>query len=309
MAETWPIPNFNITYGAGLPGSPIPATTPSTTQPTSTQQDAIAYLRGLLNEYGLGSEADWAWDMIRQGRTAEYVLQELRKRDAYKARFKGMEARRQAGLPAISEQEYIAYERNAYQMMRTAGMPRGFYDNPDDFATLIGNDVSVAELSRRIANGYQRIADAPPEVMQAFSDLFGVNGEQALAALILDPDKALPLLEQQITAGVAVGVGRIFGFGISTNTAQRMGQFGLSDEQIYAGYERMLQLRPLLTETVSEGTDLNADTGAAAVFGIDGTSMEKFQQRQKERLARNAGVGDILVNQRGLALGAGGQNG
>ena len=290
-----------------VPDTTPPPATPPINLTTPTDNDAQRYLSDILGMYGLESEVAWAWDQIVQGHNTDYVLQQLRQRPAYKVRFKGMDVRAAKGLPAISENEYIQYERTIAQMMRTVNFPVGFYDQPDDFVAMIGNDVSVAEMSRRLTNVYDRVVTAPPEVRQYFDQLYGTAGDTALAMFVADPDKALPMLEQAATAGVFGGAGRLFQFDIGTNMAQRAGQFGLTDEQIYAGYQRLAELRPLMDQTVSETTDLNADTGAAAVFGLDANAAAEVQKRQQERQAQMAGVGGVLPTQQGLALGPGRQ--
>ena len=103
-----------------------PASTPLAPLPGAgygnpAQNDAYGYVADLLARYDLGSLSDWAWQQIVDGRNGEQVIQSLRQREEYATRFKGMAIRQANGLPAVSEGEYIAYERQAQQLMRRRG--------------------------------------------------------------------------------------------------------------------------------------------------------------------------------------------
>jgi hypothetical protein len=55
-----------------------------------------------------------------------------------KRRFAGNQQRRKLGLPVLSPREYLETEAAYRQVMESAGLPRGFYDSPDDFSSWIG---------------------------------------------------------------------------------------------------------------------------------------------------------------------------
>ena len=97
-------PNLVDTTPTDLPIAPPVGTPPPAPAPVNEmdQRDALAYIKEVLETYGLGSEADWAWEEIISGKGKEQIFQDLRQRDAYKARFSGMQIRRDNGLAAIS---------------------------------------------------------------------------------------------------------------------------------------------------------------------------------------------------------------
>src|SRR5690606_37313027 len=109
--------------------------------------------------------------------------------------------------PPISVEEYLAYENQAYQLMRASGLPPGFYDDPDDFAQLIGGNVSFNELQERVA-AYVDVATVGRE--QNRDELYRFVGlrpewgdrldDGELASLLMDPQRALPALRQQVQA-------------------------------------------------------------------------------------------------------------
>jgi hypothetical protein len=268
---------------------------------TQDQNDAFAYISDLLSSYGLPGLSDWAWDQIVQGSSSDQIIQSMRQQPEYAARFPGMALRRAAGLNAISEGEYVSYERQAQQLMRAAGMPAGFWDTPEDFAKLIGNDVSVNELNQRITNAYLRVATAPAEVRSAFTNFFGPDGDVAFAAYFLDPDRAMPLLDKAVTEAEIAGTGARFGVGIDEAMAGRLADIGVNLGSANQGFGQLAQRASLFDESVSERRDLQINQeGVAATFGTDTESAGLVQRRQEQRAADFSGQDGAAVTQKGI---------
>lgn len=278
--------------------------------------DASAYLRDLLARYGLESLTDWMLDLIRQGgeQVDENVLiQQLRERPEYKTRFAAIEQRRQAGLPAISEADVLNYENTARQMFRAVGLPPGFYDQPEDFVDLLVKDVSPAELQGRIEDGWVRVAQQDPNVRAAFAEWFGPQSDAALAAVFLDPDKALPVLQKQVAAAEIGGLGRNFGFGdftVDQALGVAAGNPGLSTSGVNQALGRLAAVRPVFSETASRrerGDDLVAGREGLA-YAFDTGDAERVRTRIRQRLAEFGGGSRAASGQRGLVgLGSAGQ--
>jgi hypothetical protein len=303
MATTWD----QTTYQGGSTQTlaPPPASTPTQPLPptagysgSTAQNDAFAYVSSLLGQYGLPSLGDWAWQQIVDGHGADQVIQSLRQQPAYAERFKGMAIRQANGLPAVSEGEYIAYERQAGQLMRAAGMPVGFYDSPDDYANLIGKDVSVNELNQRITGAYTRVAQAPVEVRDAFANFFGPTGDTAFAAYFLDADRAAPMLEKAVTEAEIAGTGARFGIGISADVASRLADVGVNLNTASQGFQTLAAQSALFRESVTEAKDLEMGVeGVNAAFGVNATDAEAVARRKEERAAAVGGS----TNQAGVS--------
>lgn len=268
----------------------------------AAQDDAFTYIEDLLSSYGLSSLAHNAWQKLIDGVTQDQVIQWLRTTPEYAQRFPGMAVRRAKGLSAISEGEYISYERQAGQILHAAGMPAGFYDTPEDFADLIGKDLSLSELNQRITNNYIRVAQAAPEVRNAFQAFFGPDGDTALAAFFMDPDKAQPFLERAVTEAEISGAGARFGVGVNEDMANRLATIGVTSGQAQQGFQQLNQIKPLFNETITETTDLKAEQeGVGAVFGTDATSADAVRKRRDTRAADFSGTTQqALGSQTGL---------
>jgi hypothetical protein len=298
-------PTPNPTPTPGAPALPIidgsNPVVPPPVEPT-IDSSALAYLRGLLESWGLGSLTDWAYGLLVDDRSADEIVQQLRDRQEYKDRFKAIIQRRDAGLPAISEAEVLDYERTARGMFRAAGLPDGFYDSPDDYTALLVADVSASELQTRIQDGFVRVANADPSIRAYFAEAFGADGDGALAAAFLDPGRALPLLQRQVAAAELGGLGANFGFEIGTGraleTVTRTGP--MSQDQIAGGFQRLAQVRPVFQETLSERDDYTA-AGEGLDFAFDTGSAERIRGRIQQRLAvLGGGSGRVAQGQRGL---------
>lgn len=279
----------------------------NTTGTTTAQQDAWAYIRNLLDSYGLPeSLADWAWDQIIGGVSAEQIALDLQDRPEFQARFPAIAERRAKGLPAISPAEYVAYERTAAQIMRAAGLPPGFYDDPTDFAGFIARDVSIAELNDRVNEGYQRVVNAPPEVRDAFSEFFGVQGDGALAAFMLDPDRAAPTLKRMVTQADIAGRARdAGGLNVSLERAGELADIGITGLQAQQAAANVAERAALFAETVGDREDLTGEReGLDYALGVGDASA--VDRRQRSRVAAFRGGGGAAAGQAGVAgLGPG----
>jgi len=271
-------------------------------QDETQNRSALALLKQVLERYGLGSLGDWAWSMLQNDRSYEEVLLELRERPEFKARFKAIGLRQQYGLNPVSPEDIIEYENTARDLMRSSGLPSGFYDDADDFAELIGKGVSLQSVARRVEQVWDRVTDAPPEVRDAFADLFNVNGDQALAAFFFDPDRSEVVLERMARSAVAGGAMRAAGFDLDALAAARVAGFDLQDKSVRAGFARLAQLRAVFNETMGERNqaDLDAmDEGLNAVFDI-GEGADAIERRVRTRVNEFAGGGGAYMTRGGL---------
>lgn len=291
-----------------VPQPPTPAPAPGAT-PTPVRHEATAdeinafdYIRSILEDYGLADLADWAWDQIVGGSSASQVALDMHNQPAFQQRFPAIEERKRRGLPAISPAEYVAYERAALQMFRNAGLPPDFYDSPQDVARLITEDVSVAELSQRISDeGFGRVARAPQAVRDAFTEFFGVQGDAALAAFFLDPDRAQPALERMATQADIAGRARGLGLALTQQRAFGLAELGVTGLQAQQAAAQLAERRALFVETVGEEVDLTAEQeGLNLTLGI-GPGGEQIERRIAERTAAFAGGGGAAAGQRGIA--------
>jgi len=169
-------------------------------QETQDDRDALTIIKDALADYGLDGLSADAYRFLMEGASTESVMIQLKETEQFQERFKGMETRRQQGLPAISPAEYIRLERGYRQAMETAGLPEGFYDSPDDFAGFIGNDVSEAEMTQRVSMASAAVSNVNPELKNQLQEMYGIGTENdgELVAYFLDPDRGVNVIEQRL---------------------------------------------------------------------------------------------------------------
>lgn len=260
-----------------------------------------------LTQYGLGSLADWAWGRIIDAGSVELGMRvieaELPAQEAFRVRFPGIALRQQRGLPALSPAQYLQLEAQYREIGRASGLPVDFYDDPADLGNLIGNDVSPNEFRSRIDQGFQRVAAAPPEVRDAFTRYFGVQGDTALASYFIDPDRAAPILMRQASQAILGGRAAQQGLALGAGATERL-TTSVGEQAAGAAIEQAGRLRPLTVETASELSDLTEEQAVLGLAGTDAGFERQLRRRAQTREAQMGGGGQQAVTQEGV-LGAG----
>jgi hypothetical protein len=265
---------------------------------------ALARIRALLDSYGLGSLADWAWQQLIAGRDETQVAQDLRERQEFKDRFAGMETRRQRGLAPMSPEEYVAWERQAAQMMRSYGMPPGFYDHPSDFADLIGKDVSVNELEQRLASYADAAYKAPQQTRDQLRQLYGVD-ETNIAAFFADPDRGWQTIERQVRAAQVSGAAQSQQFGQLTSAeAEALAAEGLDAEAANRVFGELANSREVTGQLAGESDAGMTREQQLAAAGGSAQALRELEARRRRRQAAFEGGGSFANSEAGLAVGS-----
>ncbi len=276
--------------------------TPAPTGLTADQKSARAILDDTLAQYGLSGLGDRLWQQYLNGEPIEQIMVDLRKTPEYKARFPGMEQLSKNGR-AISEGEYISLERAYKQSFRQAGLPEGFYDSPDDFASFIANEVSPQEMSARLDVARVALYELPPQVRDEAARLYGLQSGDIMAFL-LDPTKALPIIQQQFTAAQAGFAAQNAGYGLLTKAeAERLATSGKSFDQYVEGFDFLGRagelFNPILGETGNQDV-ITRDEQLSIVGGTGNAAQRRLERRARERVAQFAGGGGYSTTQAGV---------
>jgi hypothetical protein len=256
------------------------------------------YLSQIFESYGLGTLAPKIKEFVQQGFTPDTVTLKLQDTPEYQQRFAGNTARRKAGLPILSPAEYLATESAYRQTMRTAGLPSGFYDTPEDFSTFIGVDVSPSELKQRVDIAAQTIEGADPLFKQQLREFYGVN-DADMVAYALDAERALPTLLKQ-TQAVQFGV-EAARQSIQPNRtmAETYAGLGVTQQEARQGFEQVAQILPeaqRLSAITPGVKPVGLEETTSAVFGGESSAeykkrLQALSQTEQSRFAGQAGVG------------------
>jgi len=250
----------------------------------------------LLSKVGL-SELEGAVQGIITGGTVDLsdsdaILFALRDQPAYQKRFAANAARAKKGLPELDPSTYVSLEESYRQLMRSNGLPLGFFDEVSDFQTLIEGDVSPMELQDRIEQGYAKVRDADPEVKRQMQQLYGVD-DTALTAYFLDPQKAAPLLTRQARAAQIAARGKEqAGLQLTAETAESLAARGITPEEAQQRFAERGALEGLYQPIYGE-EKLTEEQMLGATFGYDVKAQQELMKRQRQRLAEFQGGGQF----------------
>jgi hypothetical protein len=265
----------------------------------SQRTDWSEYLTQVFNSYGLGSLAPRIREFVQQGYTPDTVTLKLQETPEYQQRFVGNEARRKAGLPVLSPAEYLEVESSYKQIMRTAGLPSGFYDNPDDFAKFIGIDVSPAELKQRVDVAALTLENADPLFKQQLRQFYNLN-DGDMIAYALDPERALPTLLRQTQATQFGAEAARQGLQVQRTMAETYAGMGVTQEQARQGFEQVAQITPeaqrLSSVFAGQEAPIGQEEVTSAVFTGEGSAeyqrrLKRLSEMEQSLFAGQSGVG------------------
>jgi hypothetical protein len=259
---------------------------------TDTQQSAFDILNGMLTQYGLGSLTGSLRDIILTGITDQNQISlQLQGTQEWKTRFAGNELLRQAGLPVLDVAQYLSVEQSYAQVLKNYGLPQGFYDDPADFAKFIGSSVSANELQQR-AQMYSDVARREDSALTQQLTAMGL-GEGDLLAYMMDPSRALPLIQQKYQTALIGGAARRAGITPDTAFATHLADLGISEQQAAQGYGQIAAELPATQRLGDIYNDqiAQSDLESEVFDGNGAVTAKKKRLASQERAAFSGGAG------------------
>lgn len=269
-------------------------------------RDAGAYLSMMLEQWGLGDLAGTAMDLARQGLSTNEITLQLRQSDAYKKRFSGNQERIKNGYAALEPSEYLAVEDAYQRILQSAGLPKGFYDDPSDFSSWIGNNVSATEISERVGDATDAALNTDPHYLEALGQM-GLNTGDLTAAM-LDQGRSLPLLRK--TLGTAKLGAASLGAGLGFNQDSAGKYYSLLADangnvdaqsaaqaygQVAAALPRANSLSKVYGEQVDQGTLEEEYLGKSTLASQKRARLANLEMAQYKG---TGGTGDKALNQK-----------
>ena len=259
-------------------------------------QDARNTIKSVLATYGLGELSDFLYNVYARQEVdinnSDALIFALREQDAYKKRFAANAARAKKGLAELDPASYLQLENSYRQLLQSNGLPTGFYDQTEDFTSLLEGDVSPQELQTRVQQGFRAVQDADPEVKRQMQELYGVN-EAGLAAYFLDPTKAAPILTRQAEAAKIAARAKEQGrIQLLSGTAEEIAARGITAQEAEAGFTALGLQEGLYTEMMGEQA-LTQQQKVGAALGYDVEAQRKLAERKGIRKAAFQGGGSF----------------
>lgn len=310
-------PNDSGESGSGGSGSgdsePDPFEQWQQAQEQERRTSASSFFRGLLGQYGFSpSDTDSLMSMfdnwLAEGFNNDAIMMKFRGTEIYTKRFPGMKALSDRGQ-AISEGEYIRLESSYRAVLSSYGLPKEFFDSPDDYGAFIANNVSPDEVDERAATGQRILQSADKRILAELGEYYGVNQGTALAYL-LDANKAQDLIRRQVRAATIGGSGERFGFKMQRDYSEKLGSTSLGQtidgmspeaaarlDQSFTTARRVADREKTLASIDSEAfKDLDA---VDAMFGDLGKQLasQARAKRERARFLGTSGIGASSLSQ------------
>ena len=268
----------------------------------------VEALKSQYEQAGLSGLGDRIIEFVKQGYDPETIDFKIRETPEFKLRFPANEARKKAGLPVLSLDEYIAAE-NAYQsVFREAGFAKGFYDSKEDFTRFLENDISPSELKQRVDIASMSVDNADPYYVDSLQRLYGIP-KADMVAYALDPERAMPFINRQVQAAQFGGEAARQGLQIDRSMAETYTGLGVSQAQARQGFEQVAGVLPV-AERLSQITAGAQPVGVAELtsvaFGGAGSAeykqrLQSLAEQEQSRFAGQAGItrGSLAKGTRG----------
>lgn len=262
-------------------------------------KNAIVAMQDLMRSYGLESLMGVITGYVQDDYDDDAINALIRQTPEYKVRFPAMAALA-AKNRVLSEAEYIAFETEASQMERAYGLPAGMLGK-STVTDLISNEVSVRELEERVGLAANGAYNATAAVKKQFKDYYGID-TGGLTAYFLDPQKALPLLNKQVTSAQIGAEAALQGIGVNAGLAENLTEAGITRDSAQAGFSTVAGMGGLSVgagETVSQeelikGTLLESDP-----------AKQKMARVAKSKTGAFEGGGQFLQTKEGsVGLGS-----
>lgn len=279
-------------------GVEVMATTPgwdeTPTAPTPSVDDertaaTLDAIKAAFSQLGLESLQSMLEGLYREGVTdAESMLFRLRDTEEYKKRFAANEARRKRGLAELTPGAYVQLEEKYRELMKSAMLPPGFYDSPEDFRTMIENDLSPTEVQSRVQWAKEASVNADAAFKDSLRSMYGVT-DSDVVAYFLDPEKAAAMVERRYNAAQFNAAAKRRALEFGTGFSEEAGLLGLErdalDQQLGSVADSMPTLERL---SGVYGDGVSAEDVARDALGLDesgGASRRRRKLASQERAA------------------------
>jgi len=259
---------------------------------TGSQRNAVAYMNGILQQYGLHGLGNDVLKMVQQGYQNDAISYQLTQTKAYQQRFAGNAIRVKNGLSELSPAEYLATERSYQQVLQSAGLPKGFYDSHSDFTNMIGKDVSPTEMKWRADTAAKYVQQTDPHTRDALQQYYGID-QNHLVAHFLDPNAAQSILQKQANAADIGSAALDQNLQSTTRArAETWADQGVTGAQAQTGYQKVASVLPDDMKLQRRyGGDFSQTTAEDEFLGGLASAARKrseLEDKEKAQFADNA---------------------
>jgi hypothetical protein len=297
--------------GGGGPTNQPPAEDPRVTAAriAAEQQKALAdaaeaqrkqftmdAVQAAFSQFGLSSLFPIIQQYAMQGLSADAIYLNLRNTAEYKNRFPAMAKLSSEGR-AITEAQYVDYERQAASIEQRLGFPKGMIMG--QVTTLLENDVSALELQDRAQLAAADSISAPADLKQQIRDYYEVDPDTALRAYYLDPEVSMPILQKQSAAArIGVWAGRQGVLGVDRTLAEGLQGLGVTEQEAQSGFGKVAYQSGL---SAGKGDTIGTRALIGANLEGNAAAAAEAQRVAASRTGRFGGGGQYSESKQGVS--------
>lgn len=277
------------------------------------RQSAFDMLRSFAEQYDMpASIADRLIDLVaNQGYTGTAITLELQNTPEYKERFAGIETYKKAFASDIASgkkaaaptpSDYINFEQKYQEVLNRYGL--GELANRDTYAKLIGGDVSVAEMTDRVANVYDRVMNADDVLKQQLTQYFPTFGATDFARTLLTgttPADMAGQLQRKLAAAEISSEAARAGLTTGVERAQELQAMGVSRGVARTGYSRIAEQKTGLKKLASiykeDVNNLQTELEAEQFQGLASQRRKRLEQTEQATFAGRSGTSQVSLSQ------------
>ena len=252
--------------------------------------DAYSILESTFKDYGLEELVPDIKRFMEEGLGSNQAAVELKKTNAYIARFKGNETRRAAGLNVMSEAAYLELENSYNETLRAYGL-QGYFGadrkvSQARMAELIGNDINAPEFKDRIDTVAMRVNNADPNVKATLKAFYNIE-DTDLVKYFLNPKENLPKLQEKVTAAEIGNEALKQNLVTGVTSAENLAKLGITKEKAREGYQYIAEALPTTTKLGQiygeEGINYTQATAEEERFGeLESARRKRIRLAEKE---------------------------
>ena len=259
---------------------------------TDRQKNAIAQAKELADTYGLTSLYNIMVGYIQDGYNMEAIASLIKNTTEYKQRFPAMEALSKKNR-AITEGQYIEYERRSAELERQFGLPSGMLQG--NVTQLLTNEVGMDELNERVVLASGASVTPPQEFKDSLRNYYGIDSG-GLGAYFLDPTIAAPLLQKKYATALIGSEALKQNVNLGLDIATTLEGMGVTQDEATQGFRRVRQDETL---TRGRGDTVRSEDLIKGTFG-QADAAKDIERARGGRKAQFEGGGGFSADTRGV---------
>jgi len=190
----------------------------------------------------------------------------------------------------------LQLESSYRNTLLAAGMPPDFYNDKDDFANFIANDISPDEIKARVDQGYASVKNADPAIVNELKSLYGLD-DSTLAAFFVDPNRTKDAVVRAARAAeVASQARQQAGISLGAPAAELLVQQGVTQDVARQGFTEVAQLQEL-TRPLQGEQALTQEELVAGTLGTNAAAAQRVAKTKRRRTATFQAGGSFAQGQ------------